>query len=149
PKGERADWMIEKLGELGVNRFIPLAAARSVVLPKGQGKYERWKRIATESAKQSRRVGVMQIDELTEISAALAGGGFYLSTRDDATPLVSIEHSQLRNPRFLIGPEGGWTDEEIESFKIAGLTGIKLTATILRVETAAVATAAIVACLQQ
>ncbi len=67
PKGDRADWMIEKLSELGVTRFIPLKTARSVVHPTGQSKRDRWMRIATESAKQSHRAGVMRIDELTEV----------------------------------------------------------------------------------
>src|SRR6185295_16110244 len=71
PKGERADWMIEKLSELGCERFVPLATARSVVLPEGKNKRERWIRIATESAKQSRRAGVMRIDELTAVKAFL------------------------------------------------------------------------------
>ncbi|HMB95908.1 MAG TPA: RsmE family RNA methyltransferase, partial [Tepidisphaeraceae bacterium] len=73
PKGERADWMIEKLSELGVHRFIPLATARSIVLPKGRNKQERWQRIATESAKQSRRAGVMQINELTPLEKVVEG----------------------------------------------------------------------------
>ena len=63
PKGDRADWMIEKLSELGVSLFIPLQTKRSVVHPTGSGKRDGWVRIATESAKQSRRAGVMQIDE--------------------------------------------------------------------------------------
>lgn len=65
PKGERADWMIEKLSELGVDRFIPLETARSVVVPAGRNKLQRWNRIAIESAKQSRRRGVMRIDKVT------------------------------------------------------------------------------------
>src|SRR5690349_22937888 len=51
PKGERADWMVEKLSELGTARFIPLIAERSVVVPEGRNKQQRWARIATESAK--------------------------------------------------------------------------------------------------
>ena len=42
PKGERADWMVEKLSELGTSEFLPLATARAVVLPQGKGKRERW-----------------------------------------------------------------------------------------------------------
>jgi 16S rRNA (uracil1498-N3)-methyltransferase len=169
PKGDRADWMIEKLSELGVSRFIPLAAARSVVLPTGQNKRDRWIRIATESAKQSRRAGVMQIDELTSVEKVVEGqraegrgenrsGGqkaegkgqnstnlaIYLSTAPEAPPISSF---RLPASSFLlIGPEGGWTPDEIALFQSHHLTGVKLTATILRVETAAVAAAAVVAC---
>jgi 16S rRNA (uracil1498-N3)-methyltransferase len=166
PKGDRADWMIEKLSELGVARFVPLQTARSVVHPKGQSKLERWRRIATESSKQSRRAGVMRIDELTRLEDALGAaqatsdaaespaqsgldrrGALYLSTAPDAVPILSA--SSFIVPRsslvLFIGPEGGWTDEELARFTSAGLTGVKLTATILRVETAAVAAAVVAA----
>ena len=79
--------MVEKLSELGAAAFIPLITARSVVHPEGRGKRDRWQRLATESAKQSRRVGVMRIEELTKLEdalAAAAGAGWYLSPGDDA-----------------------------------------------------------------
>ena len=161
PKGDRADWMIEKLSELGVNRFVPLATARSVVLPAGKNKFERWIRIATESAKQSHRNGVMRINALTPLEKAIVEGqraegsgqkeqnvctNFYLTTTTDAAPILSISYL-CPHPSaliFFIGPEGGWSDDEIARFQNAHLTGLKLTATILRVETAAIAAAAIV-----
>ena len=154
PKGDRADWMIEKLSELGCTRFIPLATARSVVHPEGKNKRDRWTRLATESAKQSRRSGVMRIDDLTPLKAALdeavAGGAptFVLSTDPGAMPIVAALSgtvSGLRSVTMFIGPEGGWTDEEIALFGAMGARGLKLTQTVLRIETAAVATAAVVA----
>lgn len=147
PKGDRADWMIEKLSELGVARFIPLASARSVVLPEGKNKHDRWTRIAAEAAKQSRRRGVMSIDRLTPLANALAAaapGGWFLSTAADALPIATAPRGANRLQLF-IGPEGGWTDEEMAAMRSRGLTPVALTATILRVETAAVAAAAIVA----
>jgi 16S rRNA (uracil1498-N3)-methyltransferase len=153
PKGDRADWMIEKLSELGVSRFIPLITARSVVVPAGQNKRQRWIRIATESAKQSRRAGVMKIEEATDFRDAIAAKPpagttrFYLSTEPGTSPILDIRQSTIDNRHFFIGPEGGWTDGEIEQFRAAGLTGLRLTGTILRVETAAIAAAALVACL--
>ena len=171
PKGDRADWMVEKLSEMGAAAFVPLAAARSVVLPEGRGKRDWWVRIATESAKQSRRRGVMRIEELTPLAVMLrridVGGrpgrvrprGWFLSTAPDALP-VRRAVAQLDaaggtggtgvgagEPLFtlFIGPEGGWTPDEAAALAAAGLTGVGLTGTILRVETAAVAAAAIVA----
>jgi 16S rRNA (uracil1498-N3)-methyltransferase len=147
PKGERADWMIEKLSELGVATFIPLATERSVVKPEGKNKYERWARIATESAKQSRRAGVMRIEELRPVREAIrdASAAFYLSTAPDAVPLATaLPASPDAEITLLIGPEGGWTDAEIEWFESSDIRGVKLTSTILRVETAAIAAAAIV-----
>lgn len=152
PKGNRADWMIEKLSELGTPRFVPLAAQRSVVLPEGAGKRGRWQRLAEESAKQSRRSGVMRIDDLTDARAyaqQVRSDGWYLSTAPTARPAhvairQFIEQSRPPQLNLLIGPEGGWTDAEIAAFDAAGLTGVHLGATILRIETAAVAAAAIV-----
>ena len=149
PKGNRADWLIEKLSELGTSRFIPLSADRSVVVPEGRNKLQRWARLAEESAKQSRRPGVMSIDDVTDVTDAIEqlgdGDGWYLSTTAGAAPIARLIAQPLPTSLTLfIGPEGGWTDGEIHRFEQAGLTGVALTATILRVETAAVAAAAIV-----
>jgi 16S rRNA (uracil1498-N3)-methyltransferase len=148
PKGERADWMIEKLSELGVAVFVPLSTQRSVVKPEGNNKRERWARIATESAKQSRRLGVMRVEELHPVEAFLGRmlPALYLSTSPDATPIqdLILNEGIARELAILIGPEGGWTDAEIEAFRATGMQGVKLTTTILRIETAAVAGAALV-----
>jgi 16S rRNA (uracil1498-N3)-methyltransferase len=180
PKGDRADWLVEKLSELGVGRFIPLHAERSIVLPTGKGKRDRWLRLAIESAKQSRRAGVMQIDELTPLDRVLdaipaAASGWYFTTEDEGAMSVTEAMGQLshggqgpgraahadqsKGPAgassartepvlvLMIGPEGGWTTQELARMRERGLTPVRLTATILRVETAAVAAAAIVASL--
>lgn len=150
PKGERADWMVEKLSELGTEAFIPLIAARSVVLPEGKNKLERWARIATESAKQSRRHGVMRIGVPTKLNEALEAMpdgtlGICLSTAPGAPPL--IEAMQGLDPEgdlmLFVGPEGGWTDKELTEFDRAGALSARLTSTVLRVETAAVAASAV------
>jgi 16S rRNA (uracil1498-N3)-methyltransferase len=160
PKGERADWMIEKLSELGVAEFIPLAATRSVVLPEGKNKRDRWIRIAEESAKQSRRAGVMRIAELTSVeavvdrvqSAAAADGAvaWHFSTTEAAKP-VSHLAQKLRPGQSvlgLIGPEGGWTSDEVARFVNAHVIAVRLTPTVLRVETAAIAVAAVIGSLE-
>lgn len=150
PKGERADWMVEKLSELGVSKFVPLATARSVVLPEGRNKRDRWIRIATESAKQSRRAGVMRVEELMGVQEVLEARPpesqlFVLSTSADAMPIVeAIQLAPGRQFMMMIGPEGGWTEQEIDQFVAGGAAGLKLTDTVLRVETAAIATAAVI-----
>lgn len=152
PKGERADWMVEKLSELGATTFIPLAAERSVVLPQGSNKLDRWKRIAIESAKQSRRVMPMRIEPLISVDQLIANRmesqqspvGWYLSTEPTSTPIMQLLTPTPQQVLALVGPEGGWTDGEIQTFKDADFTAVKLTATILRVETAAIAIAALI-----
>lgn len=150
PKGERADWMIEKLSELGVFAFIPLQSERSVVKPEGKNKIDRWNRIATESAKQSRRLGVMRIGELMTASKVIeearnAAGqaAFYLSTQAGVPPIFERVSQSNESLLLLIGPEGGWTEEEIRQCASANIEGVGLTQTILRIETAAVVAAGI------
>ncbi len=150
PKGERAGWMVEKLSELGVGRFVPLQTRRSVVLPGGKNKFQRWKRLAVESARQSRRRGVMEISPLTTLQDALtlAPSAIYFSTRSDALPI----HQYLQRPGphgeiwLFVGPEGGWSDEEVQLFDGTGAAGVALTQTVLRIETAAVVATAVFAC---
>jgi 16S rRNA (uracil1498-N3)-methyltransferase len=156
PKGDRADWMVEKLSELGAASYIPLLAERSVVQPKGEGKRQRWMRLATESAKQSRRVGVMRVEAPIDLAALLkslavespgALSAWFLDTGDTAIPIRQMLLSPPPSGRLLllIGPEGGWTSGEIDRMLDANLTAVSLTRTILRIETAAVAAAACVA----
>lgn len=155
PKGERADWMVEKLSELGTAEFQPLAADRSVVLPEGRNKRDRWARIAIESAKQSRRAGVMRIGELTRVDDAIAAVhrsgdiGWCLSTAPGARPVTeAIASVPAGSPiTAFIGPEGGWTDDELSRFAAAGFNAVRLADSVLRVETAAIAAAALIGAL--
>ena len=147
PRGERADWMVEKLSELGVFALIPLTTQRSIVHPTGKSKYERWKRIATESAKQSKRPGVMRIDELTSVGELLTQQvkGIVLSTAPDSRPFaLALPASKSHDLHLFIGPEGGWTHPELAAFQAAGIEAARLTNTVLRVETAAIVAAAVV-----
>jgi 16S rRNA (uracil1498-N3)-methyltransferase len=145
PKNERADWLVEKLSELGVARWVPLKTARSVVHPAGTSKYDRWRRIAIESAKQSRRAGVMEIGELVPVDSLgfESATPFLLSTREGSRPLAS---SLPKGPiLLLIGPEGGWTEAELSGLVARGAIEASLTPTVLRLETAAVVAAGVAA----
>lgn len=153
PKGDRADWMIEKLSELGTSAFIPLQTTRSIVLPEGRSKRERWMRIAVESAKQSRRRGVMAIESLTSLNDAIQAA---IKTSESAAwvlatevPGESIQEKIAKRPgaqtlTLFVGPEGGWTADELALFNRHGVAPVRLGYTILRIETAAIAIAAIV-----
>lgn len=156
PKAARADWLVEKLSELGVDVFVPLETARSVVVPEGKNKLDRWARLATEAAKQSHRTGVMRIDPVTPLARAMesalqAGEAWHLSTAPGSAPIATRLFSSAASPRELtlfVGPEGGWTPEELDRFTNAGVPGVSLGGTILRIETAAIAAAALVAARQ-
>ncbi|MGD0138820.1 MAG: RsmE family RNA methyltransferase [Tepidisphaeraceae bacterium] len=150
PKAARADWMIEKLSELGVDALVPLSTRRSIVLPRGSGKQDRWRHLAAESAEQSARTGVMRIEPLTElpvvIERAKSAGStlWHLSLDEEAISIFQLI-SALPGPlTVLVGPEGGWSPEEADAFRAAQIVPVRLTRTILRVETAAIAAAAII-----
>ena len=149
PKAARADWMVEKLSELGVACFVPLLTARGVVQAEGQNKRQRWQRLAEESAKQCRRAGVMRIAEPCALDAVLAkygGAGWFFSTACGATSArqaAEMVGPGCRELLLLIGPEGGWTEAEEEKLRQRGLTPVSLGTTILRVETAAMAAAVV------
>lgn len=145
PKGERADWLVEKLAELGVARWCPLITARSVVRPEGSAKLARWRRIAQEAARQSGSPHVLSIDDPAPLDNALSRifpmAAVVGSTARTALRIDAMLHpaSRASPPAWgLIGPEGGWTDDELRRLESAGVRAVSLGRTILRVETAAV-----------
>ena len=137
PKGARADWMAEKLCELGVARWTPLLTRRSAVSP-GANKVQRWRRLAAEAAKQSGSPPTA-IDDPTSLADALAGCGSsptVLTTERDAPPFAAAESA-------WVGPEGGWDDAELAAFDAVGARYATLGESVLRVETAALAAAVV------
>jgi 16S rRNA (uracil1498-N3)-methyltransferase len=126
PKGKRADFMVEKLSELGVAAFRPVHFARSVrrATPAALRRFER---IAVESAKQCGRSRVMEI--LEPATPAELPADIMVADPSSAEP--------LRGAAVLIGPEGGLTDAERARFSRFGW----LAPNILRVETAAITAA--------
>jgi 16S rRNA (uracil1498-N3)-methyltransferase len=161
PKGERAEWLVEQASQLDVAAIQWLDTDRGVVKPKeGGGKLAKWRRLAIESAKQCGRTHLMDIREPLSLTAALACATaenetlpqtlLWLEPREgpDSRPLAAI--AAARPPRItaLIGPEGGWSDREfqlLEARAAAGaLTRVRLTRTVLRIETACAAVAALI-----
>ncbi|MGF1578511.1 MAG: RsmE family RNA methyltransferase [Gemmataceae bacterium] len=146
PKGDRAQFLIEKLTEIGVSRFVPLQTERSVVLPR-DAKLEKLQRYVLEASKQCRRNVLMEIASLTKLSEycrQLHQEARILvahpSTQNDSSVLLSRLRHEDRPKRLslVFGPEGGFTDDEIQSVVSAGCQLVDLGPRILRVETAAV-----------
>jgi 16S rRNA (uracil1498-N3)-methyltransferase len=138
PKGDRAHFLLEKLTELGVTSFIPLRTRRSVVHP-GEGKRDKLERIVIEASKQCGRNRLLEIEPLVD-------WGIYCSQQD--LPAVRwLAHrggtdrleAGPRDTVLAVGPEGGFTDEEIEAARQNGWSLVDLGPTTLRVETAAMA----------
>ena len=151
-KGDRFDWLIGKCTEIGVDHICPVIFERTVRQPKNPTAFERWHRIAVESAKQSRRLFLPRIDRpaalahaVESLCAEYAPAKILLgSPQADAEP-ISAESFGDADVIALVGPEGGLTEEETELVKAAGAKAVRLSGTILRVETAAICFAAVLA----
>ena len=143
PKGDRADWAVEKLTELGVTRLVWLVCERSVAVPREDGKkLARWERLAEAAASQSGRSDVPLIEPpmaFTEAVAELGGGAI---AHMGGEPLAHLLAARPETPSVcLIGPEGGFTSGELETAAAAGYIRVGLARHVLRSETAAVAAA--------
>jgi len=151
PKASRADWLVEKCAELGVEALWFLRTSRASVVP-GDGKLQRWRRKAVEAAKQAGAARVMTVEaprSLVVVAGLLDGSASVLYADPSAatTPLLEVLPTACdRDTVLFVGPEGGFTAEEIACIEHAGGRGVLLGTLTLRVETAAIAAAAIWAC---
>ncbi|MGC1274830.1 MAG: 16S rRNA (uracil(1498)-N(3))-methyltransferase [Planctomycetaceae bacterium] len=148
PKGDRFRWIVEKATELDVTRLVPLLTQRSVVDPR-DGKLDKLRQTVIAACKQSGRNRLMEITPPTEYPVFLdseAANDRRLLLHPGATPLMSIDIAPetVSGITLLIGPEGGFTTEEVDQAVAGGVLLASLGRTILRTETAALAAAAIV-----
>lgn len=151
-KFDRFEWMIEKATELSVETIIPVMAGRS---DKGldaaaHKRVDRWRKIAIESSQQSRRTRLPEISDVVSFAKALTAAGgcrFFLEEESGADPILSAipdRRAAADRVALLVGPEGGWTDEERGEASKAGWRAVSLGPQILRAETAAVAALAVI-----
>jgi 16S rRNA (uracil1498-N3)-methyltransferase len=150
-KFDRMEWAIEKCTELGVARIVPVIARRtdSHLAAASSKRVERWQRIARQASEQSRRTAPPEIAAPVKVSEALSFPGavrIILAESEERTLLRDVVKPAADDGIVLaVGPEGGWTDDELRSFQQAGWTSASLGNTILRAETAAIAATAIAA----
>ncbi len=147
-KFDRFEWAIEKATELGVARITPVIARRTDAhLAAAAGKrVERWRRIVREAAEQSRRAQPPEVSDpakLVGVLAAEPGGRIVLAESEQGTTLKQALASAIEPVALAIGPEGGWTNDELKRFAESGWISASLGATILRAETAAIAALAV------
>jgi 16S rRNA (uracil1498-N3)-methyltransferase len=145
-KFDAFEWALEKATELGVSTIVPLAAERSekALLTAAAKRAERWKKILLEASQQSRRVRVPTLQNLRLIDDALSddtdGARLCLSERPEAPSLKRvISDVKAQSATLAIGPEGGWTDRELEVARQNGFREVSLGRLILRTETAVIA----------
>jgi 16S rRNA (uracil1498-N3)-methyltransferase len=138
PKGSRLDWLIEKATELGVHTIIPLITKRTIVQPRDT-KVERLRKLAISAAEQCGRTSVPQILEPVPVDKLLLDHAHY-----DACIVADFSGNKLslsKNAKkvlAIVGPEGGFTSEELDHAKTAGCALTTLGQTTLRTETAGI-----------
>ncbi len=156
-KAENLELVIQKAVELGVSRVVPLISERTVVRlqeDKLDSRMSRWNRIALEAAKQSQRAIIPVVDKpmnLREFLETIPRDAFCIIPweMEKDTGIKEVLQWELENrlPRMavvLIGPEGGFSQGEIEEARRAGVVPVSLGPRILRTETAAITALSIV-----
>jgi 16S rRNA (uracil1498-N3)-methyltransferase len=154
-KGEKMDWVIQKTTELGVQTIVPVQSRQSIVQVKADRidtQLARWQRIALEAAQQSEQWRIPAIAPPLSLSACLAQSptpalALILTERRSGIGSltdVALPSSPQASILVIVGPEGGWTQEEVAMAETAGCVPITLGPRILRAETAAITAIGIV-----
>ena len=147
-KGEKMDWVIQKATELGVSEIVPLQSRHTIVQLRPErleAQLARWQRIALEAAQQSEQWHVPAITRPQSVAECLASGSasalsLILTERRDGQSLnaMTLPAGGNESVALMIGPEGGWSKEEVAQAEQSGHTLITLGPHILRAETAAI-----------
>ncbi|HKT90069.1 MAG TPA: RsmE family RNA methyltransferase [Candidatus Sulfotelmatobacter sp.] len=148
-KFDRMEWAIEKCTELGVSKIIPVIARRTDAhLASASAKrVDRWRRIAMQASEQSRRASQPEISQPARLQDALEiPGAFRIVLAESETHSTLrglVASNSSKEVALAIGPEGGWTSEELDAFNKEGWALASLGPTILRAETAAIVATAV------
>ncbi len=147
-KFDRLEWAVEKLTELGVSRIVPVIAQRTEqhLAKAAEKRVERWRKLAREAAQQSRRVTAPEIANAVPLAKAIAdeqGNRIVLSEAEERTSLKALLSGSKPPLALTFGPEGGWTEGELQLFNDYTWQAASLGHTILRAETAAIAAVAV------
>jgi 16S rRNA (uracil1498-N3)-methyltransferase len=147
-KFDRLEWALEKLTELGVSSVTPVLAQRTEqhLAKAAMKRVERWRKIAREAAQQARRIAPPEISDPVALKKAVAeerGSRIVLSEAEERVSLKTALSGCAPPLALALGPEGGWSEVELEGFAAAGWIAASLGHTILRAETAAVAAVAV------
>jgi 16S rRNA (uracil1498-N3)-methyltransferase len=150
-KFDRMEWAVEKCTELGIARIAPVIARRTDprLASASVKRSDRWRRIARQAAEQSRRAAPPEIAapvKLAEVLNSADALRIVLAESEERTLLRDVVKPDAvdGSVALAIGPEGGWTDDELQSFQQAGWISASLGNTVLRAETAAIAATAVV-----
>lgn len=152
-KGDHMDWVVQKASELGVKAVLPLISRHGVVRPQPErvaAQVARWQRIATEAAQQSEQWQPPQVLEPLEVRRFFSGHqattALLLAERQNAVGLANVPLPALPTDTItvIVGPEGGWAEEELSQAMDGQCLAVSLGEHILRADTAAVTALSIV-----
>ncbi|TCS77816.1 16S rRNA (uracil(1498)-N(3))-methyltransferase [Pectinatus cerevisiiphilus] len=151
PKADKMDYIVQKAVEIGVNKIIPVESHNCVVKydeGKKEKKRNKWQKIADEAAKQCARGIRPEICPVVDFAAAIAiamqNEACICYENEDTLPFKQyLQALNCASYAIMIGPEGGFTEAEVEKCRLAGIKSISLGKRILRTETAAIAALAI------
>ena len=146
-KDNKPDVIIRQITELGIHEWVPFAAHRSVPVLNAQrisSRKDRWEKIAIEALKQCRRRNLLKISDLLTFDAMLAYGrncDIKLIFWEDESPsrpfeLPDVNADSVQSVIAIIGPEGGFTPDEIAAARARGYTTVSLGPRILKADTA-------------
>ncbi len=140
-KGEKFDLVVQKATELGVTKITPLITRYADIhlrdASDAKKRMTRWQRIAIEAAKQSGRAFVPEIGLPVEFESVEVDGPVAMFSERNGEPIESLP--AVTSITALVGSEGGWADEELETAQARGFHVVTLGGRILRAETAAIA----------
>ncbi len=143
PKGKRMEWFVEKATELGVSEIIPVITRRSVVVP-GDARIQRWRRVARAAVKQAERSVLPTIQKVQPFDEFLRVCGTYplrfIAYEKQRHGIIEEAAGKRKHTRILalVGPEGGFDEQEIAGAKQEGFVPVTLGPTKLRTETAGI-----------
>lgn len=147
-KFDRMEWALEKLTELGVSHIVPMITQRSEqhLVKAAAKRVERWRKITREASQQARRIAPPEIADPVALKKAIAeeqGSRIVLSESEEQISLKTVLNDCAPPLAMAFGPEGGWSETELELFNASGWKPASLGHTILRAETAAIAAVAV------
>ena len=149
-QGKKMDFLVQKASELGVSRITPFHSQHTTLRNPSEKKLDRWQKIAFEASKQCRRAHPLQVMPLTALEQLISTGP------ESSLKLILWEHEKEKSLKklkgldratslfIIIGPEGGFSAEEIQQCKKAGFIPVSMGDRILRAETASLSVMAIV-----
>jgi 16S rRNA (uracil1498-N3)-methyltransferase len=148
PKGNGFDEIVRCCTELGVTCIAPVLSDRTLLNPSPQ-KLERWQRIASEAAEQSERTIIPTILQPIAFNTAMdkitATHRYICEARGDYPHLKQVINNTINDIVIAVGPEGGWTEQEIEIAVKSGFEPISLGRRILRAVTAPIVAISLIA----